>query len=143
MFTISTQKFVEMRAVARLVVLILCLGMLSPLAWRTECSAAFGTEIFGHTSNARPVLGRKMQGGHLPATLTEAPSIAPRTGLGRQAPRGPLPDTSKQMYAALTAVPHLPSLRIDPLVGDIVIPSFLLPSERGLIFFAIPPPSVP
>ncbi len=142
MFTPSTHRHLGLRAATRFAVLVLCLNLILPLAWKADCNAAAGSEVITQRDGARPALGRKTFSGFMPATLSEAPSVSPRTGLGRQALRTSPPDDSKQLWAALSPAQQLPSLRILPLDGEIVVPSFLMPSEYGLISFALPPPSL-
>jgi len=132
----------RLQAFFKAAALLLCLNLLLPLAWEKPCQgAAQAAFTVFPAARETPVITRKLLSRPLPATLTEAPSIMPRTGLGRSGQRASSsPDPSKAFWAALSEAPRLPVLRIIPFVRDAETPSFMLPSEHGLISFALPPP---
>ena len=140
----STISRNRLQAFLKAAALLLCLNLLLPLAWEKPCQGAAQAALAVYPAErTAPAITLKLLSRPLAATLTEAPSIMPRTGIGRSGQRASSsPDPSKAFWAALSATPRLPVLRIIPLVRDAETPSFMLPSEHGLISFALPPPFV-
>lgn len=138
----------SLRVSSRVQTLFLCICLLIPLAWYesdfsvaarlASASTAVSEDCDGQS---KPAVHKNCASHRLLASLIPAPSLAQSSGLY---PENRDDDPSVTQFSSLWTIvdkiPHLPSLRIDPIAWDNKTPSFLLPSAHGLVSFAIPPP---